>query len=649
MDDPDGFSDMDIDVSAQDLLFEEISSVEPLPEDLLLGESSIEEPLLPHESLPGSQGAETPLPRGLNGKQLVRRRLLGKQPVPVGVLALQLGLAAMVVEGGETRNEEDLDILDSRVKRTHIHYTHVQTRNSEHRQPSSFTREEFWKHIEKVYLEAYPDKTSKSGSILQFGAVAKERHKGSQKTQNGDEHHHACTSSKKQHYWSKVARISLKKYHVPLNAVAHEDYGTMWAYIRKPSRKKPLEDLDAEVYLSPAHPRGKALAEWLGNEKQKSEMRCRGRDVSETGESAQAKQGKRMRAPNMFDLIKEKGFESVDDIELFALEESEAGRTGLAEFCTKNSAKLSTLLRGARAILGARVNSIEKRVSLLDKLKRASSTLPCLCDGRWIPGAKTVLRTSGINVKTFCMAVCSALLHGAKRGRNVACVGVGGAGKSMLLEPLELIFKTMVKPQKGSTFSLGGLLDADVICFQDYKHYENTISFTDLLSIFVGETVNVRVPANAEGPGLVKHKNKAPCFISGRAPIRCTFPEEDGREEYDSMMDDRFTIFEFKKKLPLEDRDPAFPKCGRCCAAFYASCVNVVRKPASSGPTSSPSMPSSSSSSSSPSASGSASSSSATQVCEVAWERLKELVTMQKEGLLDEEEFRMAKRVCLGL
>ena len=83
----------------------------------------------------------------------------------------------------------------------------------------------------------------------------------------------------------------------------------------------------------------------------------------------------------------------------------------------------------------------------------------------------------------------------------------------MLLEPLELIFKTMVTPQKGSTFSLGGLLDSDVICFQDYKHCENTISFTDLLSIFVGETVNVRVPANRSEPqeqGAVLHLWEGP-------------------------------------------------------------------------------------------------------------------------------------------
>ena len=54
--------------------------------------------------------------------------------------------------------EEELPALVATVKRKHIHYTHVRTHDPSHRQPDSFTRAEFWAHLVKVYLEAYPVK-----------------------------------------------------------------------------------------------------------------------------------------------------------------------------------------------------------------------------------------------------------------------------------------------------------------------------------------------------------------------------------------------------------------------------------------------------------------------------------------------------------
>jgi len=51
--------------------------------------------------------------------------------------------------------------------------------------------------------------------------VVKERHAG------GEEHHHCPVFCTQQHYWSKVARVSLTK-GVPLNAVCHDGYVTMY-------------------------------------------------------------------------------------------------------------------------------------------------------------------------------------------------------------------------------------------------------------------------------------------------------------------------------------------------------------------------------------------------------------------------------------
>ena len=127
--------------------------------------------------------------------------------------------------------EDDAEpgLLLATVRRMHVHYTHVSTNDSNHVQPGDMTREQFWNHLAKVYAEVYPDCTSPTGSILLFGLVAQEEHQGAVLIAHNKTHKHCATFSTRQHYWSKVAKHSLQRYSVPLNAVAHSTYATMYA------------------------------------------------------------------------------------------------------------------------------------------------------------------------------------------------------------------------------------------------------------------------------------------------------------------------------------------------------------------------------------------------------------------------------------
>ena len=96
-----------------------------------------------------------------------------------------------------------------------------------------------------------------------FAAVAKEHHAASSHRELRDEHHRAPTYTSKQHYWNVVAEISLGKYKTKLHAATHDCYTSMLAYIRNQSTKKPLSELDPELFLSPDHPRGDVLRRLL--------------------------------------------------------------------------------------------------------------------------------------------------------------------------------------------------------------------------------------------------------------------------------------------------------------------------------------------------------------------------------------------------
>lgn len=118
----------------------------------------------------------------------------------------------------------------------------------------------------------------------------------------------------------------------------------------------------------------------------------------------------------------------------------------MAELCTRSGRKLEEMLQSAWAVADAPAQ-LQGPGTLTDKLQEATTALPCVCGGRWIPGAVAVLQRNGIETTVFAKAVYRALSLGAARGANVACVGAGGCGKSTLLESLEKIFRCAPKPE----------------------------------------------------------------------------------------------------------------------------------------------------------------------------------------------------------
>ena len=444
--------------------------------------------------------------------------------------------------------------LAGTVKRKHVHFTQVRTLNADHRQPNTFSRQEFWEHIKLCYEEAYPVEGG-AGSILSFGVVVKERHAASADGGLREEHHHCPVFCTQQHYWSKVARISLRK-GVPLNAVAHDGYVQMFEYVRKPSARKPLSELDAEPYLSPLHPRDEDLAVLLAAGRHAA--------AGPTGRRQGQDGGKRERAPALFEVVRAEKVRGADGLREFAAKEAAAGRTALAELCTRQGHKLDEAVSNAWAVLDAPKRALEAKLTLIDKLQRAAVELPCACDGVWRAGATRILVANGIEPARFAQAVMRALRLGARRGCNVACVGAGGCGKSALVEPLEQVFKTASKPQAGSTFPLASALQCDVVLWQDFAHHEATLRFTDLLAFVVGEGLDVRLPGRN-----VKHHNKAPVFFTGRTAVRCKVTDPDAAFELNKMMDERFTTFHFTEPLPLQARRADWVHCGRCAASFY--------------------------------------------------------------------------------
>ena len=106
--------------------------------------------------------------------------------------------AARVALATEQGAEDVLVPLSTPVKRKHVHYTFVRTRNPEHKQPHEFSRKQFYQHLERCYAEAYPCNGTRSG-ILMFGLVAQERHAAGVQEEYSAVHFHCAAFTQEQH------------------------------------------------------------------------------------------------------------------------------------------------------------------------------------------------------------------------------------------------------------------------------------------------------------------------------------------------------------------------------------------------------------------------------------------------------------------
>ena len=463
--------------------------------------------------------------------------------------------------------------LSPGVKRKHIHWTHVRTNDPSHVQPDQMTRQQFWEHLEKVYEEVYPEPANATGSILLFGGVAKELHAESTKCELRHEHHHAPTYSSKQHLWSRVAQVSAEKYNVKMHAACHDGYTSMYEYVRKPSAKKPLSELDAEFFLSAAHPRGNALRRLLeagaASSRALAGKRARGpggRGAAQTsGEAAPGETAKRIRVADIYDIVRAGGFRHALALQAHAEVLSRQGDVSLARFCTSHgTTRLQEHLNAAWAVIDA-PTSLVPTPTRLEKLKECAMYHRCVCGGVWKAGAAFVLENNGEDAALFGRDVCRALALGAKRGVHMAIVGEPGSGKSMILQPLETIYRTMPPPEDGSTFPLAGIVDAEVMLWQDFEYNSHTLNYMDLLRVLVGERVGVRIP----GERNASVNNTAPFFYSALEKIAPNQRMTHVAYARKSLaMDERFVIRQWGRPLPMTRRVADFPHCAPCFAGF---------------------------------------------------------------------------------
>ena len=132
--------------------------------------------------------------------------------------------------------------------------------------------------------------------------------------------------------------------------------------------------------------------------------------------------------------------------------------------------------------------SIEReKLCRMTALKRvlASECVPG-CNSQWIVCARQVLRQNVINIYVFAAAIRKLIEKGRQKQLNLLLVGPTNCGKSFLLNPIEIIYKTFANPATGK-YAWLGLDESEVAYLNDFRWSSELIAWNDLLFLLEGK------------------------------------------------------------------------------------------------------------------------------------------------------------------
>ena len=112
------------------------------------------------------------------------------------------------------------------------------------------------------------------------------------------------------------------------------------------------------------------------------------------------------------------------------------------------------------------------------------------CDGQWLCCAE-ILENNGMPVELFCTTVTKFILCGRGKNHNLLLTGPTNCGKSLLLNPLKVIYHTFCNLAT-ATFAWVGVENAECILLNDFRWSSQIIPWHDLLLML--EWVVVHLP-----------------------------------------------------------------------------------------------------------------------------------------------------------
>ena len=409
------------------------------------------------------------------------------------------------------------------------------------------TRESF----STVVVDAF--KANSIANILQWACCC-ENH------ETGGIHYHLALKLDKPRRWKAIKDAISNKHNIVLHfSDQHIGYNVAYKYICKS---------DKNVLHSENHPNLKAI----GSPRTKKGMRAfsnkRRSSASATSKQpSSSKQPKVKRLSNLdvAEFITKINIRKESELMSVASKRNSEGEKDLYQFILNKSSKcMSELMEKAWNVHDAPEIMARKELPRMTVLKNYEKT-ECVtgCNGQWLESARQVLRQNKISSYVFASAIRELLLNGRKKNLNILLVGPTNCGKSFLLNPLELMFKTFANPATGK-YAWLGLDECELAYLNDFRWSAELIAWNAFLLLLEGQTVHLPRPKNLYANDMtISRTNTIPIFATSKGPIEYIgkYNVRDDRET--DMMSSRWNVFTFNHQIPLnETKDmPACPHC----------------------------------------------------------------------------------------
>ena len=191
-------------------------------------------------------------------------------------------------------------------------------------------------------------------------------------------------------------------------------------------------------------------------------------------------------------LIQEKSINTRLELICLAMAQEREGKRCLVEFIANRGHKaVDEALSLAKEFSEGEarfLRSKKTRIQLLEECK----DVECIegCKGKWFVAADEVLRNQGIMPFASCNAVYAALSKRRGKYRNVYLYGRYNCGKTVMLSPLNAIYKTFCNLATGS-FAWFGAEEAEVIFLNYFRWHPTIIAWPDLLQALEGDIIHL--------------------------------------------------------------------------------------------------------------------------------------------------------------
>ena len=272
-------------------------------------------------------------------------------------------------------------------------------------------------------------------------------------------------------YWRRIRDISDRKYHIKLNAVAHDAYVTMFNYLRCATAKKPIHEIDPTPYFSPEHPQGEDLKSLLAVGAQYVEVRAaRQKPTVPVDPVIRSQFG------IFFNWVVDRelrGAKGAVQVKSDAVAELKAGRSKLLDFVKKHRASLLDQVDFCWELVDAKSHLERLGKSRVEILIEAAAGACGSCangDGRCASAYEGVLGYQRVSSAGFRHSLFETVRHGRRKGNAFMIVGGADTGKTTLTEPLSKIFKTMATPQADTFCPLQDARGHELFLWQDFRY-----------------------------------------------------------------------------------------------------------------------------------------------------------------------------------